>query len=116
VDGSGLKGITLEEISALPEWKSLGSRTCQILTAALPARSLIGAVHQMFPEMSLAMKRDLCVGLLKEPRVRIIVDLFATAIVVPPDVLEPVAVPAPPVDESAIGFDAGTFDAVAGAK
>lgn len=78
-------GMSLEQISATPEWKSLGPAVRQILTLGLPARNLVYAVAAVHPGIDPSTQKLIAERLLQEETVvRQVCQLYAFGVIVPP--------------------------------
>jgi hypothetical protein len=75
--------ISLEELSATPEWKSLGGHLKRLLLQALQSRNLVAAIHEFNPRLDTEIQQQLAENLLREPAVRRVIDLYALGIAVP---------------------------------
>ena len=80
MDESKVTGITLEELSATAEWKSLGPNLKRLLTYALQTRNLLAAIHEVQPNLDAGLQRKIAEDILTMPAVRQVIDLYAVGI------------------------------------
>ena len=106
----GGSGISMEELSAIAEWKSLGPNLKRLLTLALPSRNLLAAIRETHPTLDVEMQRQLAQKLLQDCNVQAVVNLYSIGVTTAAQSLpvEPVVpTPIPPVVDCGTYSDAG---------
>jgi len=110
-----ITGITLEELSATAEWRSLGAHLKRLLTVALQTRNLPAVIHETYPTLDAELQRKIAADIVTMPAVKQLIDLYAVGVAVPLPVAtpdkDPVAPSADvPVVESVVVSDAATVN------
>jgi len=101
-------GISLEELSATPEWKSLGPNLKRLLALALQTRNLPAVIDQMHPTLDAELQHKIAEDLLRMPAVRHVVDMYALGVAEPLPVATPDKDPVTPSADMPV-VDSGVF-------
>jgi hypothetical protein len=98
-------GVSLEELSATAEWKSLGPNLKRLMALALQKRNLPAVIEEMHLTLDAGLQQKIAADILTMPAVRRVVDLYALGVSEPLPVATPDKDPAAPVPV----IDCGTF-------
>jgi hypothetical protein len=108
-------GVSLEELSATAEWRSLGPSLKRLLVLALQTRNLPAVIHETYPTLDAELQRKIAADIVTMPAVKQLIDLYAVGVAVPLPVAtpdkDPVTLSADvPVVDSVVVFDAATVN------
>ena len=108
-------GVSLEELSATAEWKSLSPNLKRFMALALQTRNLPAVIDEMHLTLDAELQRKIAEDLLRMPAVQSAVNLYALGVALPPPVptpdKDPVAPSADvPVVDSGVFSDAATVN------